>query len=83
MGLLEDIGNTVMGSVTLTLRRFTSFLFILFAGGLALGWHIMNTNPQLMPLAILITLGLALLSYVNTAFATIAFLVLAIILFVL
>ncbi|GEM_PF-2319357 len=82
-GLLEDIGQRIMESVTLSLRRFTAFLFLLFTGGLALGWHITTTNPQLIPLAILLTLGLAVLAYVSTAFATIAFIVLAIILFVL
>ena len=82
-GLLEDIGNRVVESVTLSLRRFTAFMFLLFAAGLALGWHITLNNPQLMPLAILATLGLALLSYVSSAFAAIAFIVLALILFVL
>ena len=81
--LLGDIGERIMSSITLSLRRFTAFLFLLFAGGLALGWHLTTSQPQLVPLAILLTLALALLSYVNTAFATVAFILLTIILFVL
>lgn len=82
-GLLADIGQRILDSVTLSLRRFTAFLFLLFAAGVAFGWHLTTNNPQLVPLAILATLGLALLAYVSSAFATIAFIVLTIILFVL
>lgn len=82
-GLLEDIGQRLVEAVTLTIRRFTAFLFLLFAAGLALGWHLTSTNPHLMPLAILATLGLAVLAYVSSAFAAVAFILLTIILFVL
>jgi hypothetical protein len=82
MGLLENIGNNIVESLTSSLRRFASFIFLLFALGVAYGALIITHNPAMLVWAIGIPVLLAVLAYFNTAFAVISFILLGLLLLV-
>ncbi|MBI3587877.1 hypothetical protein HY995_04025 [Candidatus Micrarchaeota archaeon] len=78
MGLLEDIGYSIVDSLTLTLRRFAAFIFIIFALGVAYGAHLSVNNPTMLLWAIAVPLVLAAVAYVSTWFSVVVFVVFAI-----
>ncbi len=82
MGLLENIGNTIVESLTKSLRRFTAFLFLLFALGVAYGSLIVTNNPGMLVWAIGIPVILSVLAYFSTAIAVVSFILLAVLLLV-
>ncbi len=81
MGTLENIGNAILEGLTTSLRRFTAFLFLLFALGIVYGSLIVQHNPGMLPFAIGIPIILAVVAYFNTAFAVVFFILLAVFLF--
>jgi len=83
MGILKDLGYRIVDNLTTSIRRFTAFMFLLYTAGIVMGWLVMNHNPQLITLAILLPLFFALLAYFSTAFAVVSFIVLTLMLFVL
>lgn len=83
MGVLEDIGNSIVNALTFTLTRFTAFLYLLLAVGLTVGWYLTSHAPHIVPLAILLVLALAVLAYMSPAFAVISSVLLFVLVFVL
>ncbi|MFH1200182.1 MAG: hypothetical protein V1708_03885 [Candidatus Micrarchaeota archaeon] len=74
MGLLEDISNSVFKYLTISIRRFTAFIFIIYAIGVVVGIRSMGFPQQTQALVWMIPLLLALLSYAYTQVAIIFFL---------
>ena len=81
--LLENIGNSIVDSLTLTLRRFTAFIFIVFTAGILVGANVVSHNPSMLVWAIVIPLFLSLLAYFSTAFAVVLFIIFGLFLLIL
>lgn len=65
------------------MRRFTSFLFILFMLGMLVGARIIQSNASLFPTAVIIPAFLAIVSYYYTEAAVVFFVIFALVFLVL
>ncbi len=78
MGLLEDITNSIIKYLTESIRRFSAFVFLVYAVGVVIGTKVALTgNAEFERLAWLIPVLLALLSYLYTEVAIVFFLLFA------
>ncbi len=75
MGLLEDIVNSIVKYLTESIRRFTAFVFIVYAIGVVVGIRATSFSASMQGLSWQIPLLLALLSYVYTGVAVVFFLI--------
>ena len=75
MGLFEDIMNSVEDYLTASVRRFSAFVFIVYAIGVVVGIKAVNFTPSIQGLTWQIPLLLALLCYIYTEIAVVFFLI--------
>jgi hypothetical protein len=75
MGLLEDIVKSIAKYLTESIRRFSAFVFIVYAIGVIVGIKAVNFTPSIQGLAWQVPLLLALLSYIYTEVAVVFFLI--------
>lgn len=77
MGFLEDISNSLVKSITRTVRRLAAFIFLVFAAGVGIGLHASSGTQETQLVALGGPIALAALAYVSTAFAVAVFVLLA------
>ncbi len=75
MGIVNDIGNAIHKAITQTPRNLSVFVFTVFALGVVIGSLVTIHQPDMLLLAVLIPIALAFLSYINTTFAVISFVI--------
>ena len=75
MGLTEDIGKLVREAITKSPRHLAVFIFLVFVLGEVVGIVVSQRHPGLVDLALLLPVGLAILSFYSNTFAVLAFVV--------
>ena len=79
MGEISNATHDLMKSVTLSIRRFTSFLILIFLAGLMVGAQIAQTNQALLSSVTIVLALLAIVSFFYTEAAIALFLIFALI----
>lgn len=75
MSLINDIGKAIQNAIIQTPRNLSVFVFTIFALGIVIGSLVTIHQPDLLLLTVLIPIALAFLSYINTTFAVISFVI--------
>ena len=83
MGFIEELSNAFIKSLTRSVQRLAAFIFILFAAGVVMGLHVAGSGLENQVVAVAAPLALAALAFISARFATVIFVLLAIILFIL
>ncbi|MFH1106304.1 MAG: hypothetical protein V1787_00255 [Candidatus Micrarchaeota archaeon] len=83
MGVIDDISKSVFKYLTESVRRFTAFVFIVYAIGVLVGIRAAGFDVEIQRLTWMIPLLLALLSYMYTQIAVVFFLIFVLAIFLL
>ena len=81
---MEDITNSIVKYLTESIRRFSAFIFLVFAVGVVIGTKVALTgNVEFERLAWMVPILLALVSYLYAEVAIVFFLLFALFMFLL
>lgn len=83
MGTLGRLGQGIIDWLGETNRRFTAFVFMVYAVGVVVGSLVTQHRPDLSLAAVVVPLALAFLAYINNVFAIVSLFFFTLIIFLL